>query len=366
MLEGRLIDDVHALAPHVAGWDDLAVVRERPYSAPGWLLPWWEHAAPPDARFRVAVALERDAVVGVAPFFGATRAPGLEWLRPLGRGVSNRTEPLAAPGREAEVSHTLVGALAQARPAVLTLEAIDASSSWPPLLVRAWPGRLRPRVHRVSRSPAPIVRSPEDPRDWLATRSSRFRKHTRRVRRQLESEGAAFRRLSEVSDIQGRLGDLVRLHVARWKGRGGSDVMDTRVERMLMTSAEQLAPRSRLWMWVLEQEDVTISALLFVAAGGGVSYWLGGHDDRWAAHSPGVQTLVVGVEDAFERGAAWVDLGAGEQEYKVRMADDRAMLDYLTVAPRSRSYPAARAILALQEGAQAARRLASNRRSVPT
>ena len=61
----QVFDSVDALEPIVAQWDELAVQFERPYCAPAWILGWWRHAAPDNARMRVVVARDGDRLLGV-------------------------------------------------------------------------------------------------------------------------------------------------------------------------------------------------------------------------------------------------------------------------------------------------------------
>ena len=51
-----------------------------------------------------------------------------------------------------------------------------------------------------------------------------------------------------------------------------------------------------------------------------MAYWLGGFDDDWAEYSPGSQSVLDAVDDALARGDSRIDLGAGEQPYKRRLA----------------------------------------------
>jgi hypothetical protein len=62
--------------------------------------------------------------------------------------------------------------------------------------------------------------------------------------------------------------------------RGGSGVLSRRVERMLEAASVDLVTDLRLRLWTLELSGTTISAQIFLAGGGEVSYWLGGFDEN--------------------------------------------------------------------------------------
>lgn len=225
MLAGHLLDDVAALEPYRDGWDELAVEARQPYCAPGWMLAWWQAAAPKKARLRVALALESDRLVGIAPFYAERRLGGVEWLRLLAAPISSPTAPLARTGREREAARALAQALAGARPTpgVLAFDGVPDSCPLPRLLAEEWPGARRARVHTDQLVPAPTVALDSDTLDtWLAGKSKNFRGQVRRLRRQLDAQGATFVRVGANGDMQAALGDMARLHHGRWEERGGS------------------------------------------------------------------------------------------------------------------------------------------------
>ncbi len=347
MIHAALVEDVDALAPHEEAWDRLAVESARPYCAPAWMLAWWRHAAPPQARLRVVVAHEDGELVGLAPLYGHRRH-GVERLGLLGEGASNRLVPLAAPGRAHDLAPIFAATLAacRPRPAMLAFEGCDAGAHWPALLAGAWPGRVPARLTVLQTIPAPTVDlSSGDHAAWLAAKSKNFRQQMGRARRKLEASGAAFRRVVDPDELVDMLPGFLRLHRQRLEGKGDPSTLSHAVDAMLAPAARELAARGRMWMWTIEAHGELVSAHLFVAAGGEVAYWLGGFDDAYAAHKPGLVVLVAAVEDAFARGARRLDLGAGAQDYKQRLADGHDELLGATVMPRTGRYPATRAQL---------------------
>lgn len=360
MARGELIEEEGRLEELRGAWDELAQTLGRPYAAPGWMLAWWRHAAPAGARLGVAAAWDGDELVGLAPLWRERRA-GVQWLRPLAAPVSHRSEPLAAPGREGDVAPVMAAALAGARPApdAVAFEALPAGSPWPGLLAAEWPGPGRARLEREREVTAPHVTLDGGYDAWLAAKSSNFRSQVRRLRRKLEAQGARFVRITEADDLEPALRDFARLHHARWDPRGGSGALTPEVEAMLAAAVADLSPRGRLSIWAVEVDGRAISSHLFVEAGDEMVYWLGGHDDAWGAHKPGLQTLVAAVEDAFARGVARLDLGPGDQEYKYRLADGESSLEWVTLLAPGRS-PVPRAALAVRHA-----RIAGARRLTP-
>lgn len=328
-----------------AAWDELATDAAAPFCAPAWMLAWWRRAAPSGAAVLVAVVHAGERLIGVVPLF-AVRAAGPRRWSFLGAGTSFRTEPLALAGAERDVACASAHALdeAGARPSVVRFRGVPSSSPWPAAFRDAWAPR-RGTLHADTSRVAPTIdlraRSFDD---WLSSRSHKFRKHLRRARRELERAGAAFAQADGTDAVGRAITELARLHHARFAARGGSSVMTPRVERMLHDVAAEL-PASRFRVWTIEIGDRVVSAHLFVAAGGEVSYWLGGFDDGWAGHSPGMVTVLAAVEDAWRRGDARIDLGGGAQDYKARFADGEERLDWTDVVSPGPWSLAARALL---------------------
>ena len=69
MLTSEMVTARNALEPLSAEWDALAVACDRPQMAPGFVLSWWRHVAPSDARPRLVAVRDGDLLVGVAPFY---------------------------------------------------------------------------------------------------------------------------------------------------------------------------------------------------------------------------------------------------------------------------------------------------------
>jgi CelD/BcsL family acetyltransferase involved in cellulose biosynthesis len=336
-VRGELIGDVARLEQLRSAWDELAVEAASPYSAPGWLLAWWRHAAPPGSRLHAVAAHDGAKLAGLAPFFSTGRE-----LRLLGARTSFGVQPLSRAGCADEVAAVVAEALRATGVELVRLEGVPAPARWPARLADAWPG-ARPWRHVGGTTTAPRVgvhgRTFEE---WLATLNPKFRKNSRRLARRLEEQGAIYRLATDPEEIERDVRSFIALHHARWAARGGSAVVDDGVARMLQEAARELAPARRIRLWSLDVDGRTIAGELFVAGGGRVSSWLGGFDDAWAAFEPSKQLILKELEHAFARNDTAVDLGPGEQEFKARFADGRELLEWSVLVPRGRHYRATR------------------------
>ena len=340
MLRARLVDKAGDLEPFRAEWDALAVAEGRPFCAPGWLLPWLRHAAPPDAALRAIVVEDDGRLAGVAPFIAVRGPGGVTTYRLLGAGASHRVEPVAANGRGPEVAALVAEALAKASPApgVVTFDALPSGSHWPGLVRDAW-ARRRPWLGVEREEPAPTLNlEGRTYEDVLAGKSAHFRKRVRQASRRIEEQGGRFALAEGIDSAATALSAFVALHEARWRARGGSGVVAGGVATMLADVARELPAPARLQVWTLEAKEGPVAAEVLLAAGGEVASWLGGFDERWAAVQPSIQLLLAAVERACREGDRRLDLGPGAQPFKYRLADGDELLRWSLLVPRGPGY----------------------------
>lgn len=340
----QLFTDAAQLSGVLSQWDALAVANRRPFCAPGWMLAWWASAAPKDASLRVVVVKKDDEVIGIAPMYVQCDRLRVKRFRFLSSPAALRTEPLAIAGSEAKVAALVASALSEAGAAsgAIFFDGVSASSPWPDLFASHLSNAGSGWAHTYMRMPAPAVQITHASGDeWLASKSKNFREQTRRKRRKLEKEGAIFR-MSTPETISSDLAALARLHHSRWVERGGSGVLTSEVETMLRLAAENLLASERFRLWVIDMNGAIVSAHLFLAAGGELSYWLGGFDDGWAAQQPALQVLVAALQDSIDRGEERLDLGGGAQSYKYRLSDSEEAVHWTTVIPTGRGHRLAR------------------------
>lgn len=336
-----VVEDAGALERWRPSWDRLAVASRRPFCTPGWMLAWWRNVAPRGASLRTVVVTEGQELVGIAPWFVERAYGGVLRARMLASSSSFRTEPLAVPGREAEVGAQVMAALARCDPPpmVVLLEAVPAGSPWLEAFAQAWRGRAHPwRFHDKSVGAPRLSLEGRTYQDWLDSKSPHFRQHMRRARRQLEDRGATVRLVGEPEELPAAIAELGRLHRKRWERRAGPNQFDERMERMLLDVGRDLLSEGRFRLVRIDVAGRSVSSHLFLAAGGEVSYWLGGFDEAWAAHSPSLVAILAAIEHAWAQGDSGFDLGVGEQPYKYRFADEEESLRWWTLVPRVPGY----------------------------
>jgi CelD/BcsL family acetyltransferase involved in cellulose biosynthesis len=342
-MQATVAEDLESLAPHIGAWDALAVQNGRPFCAPAWMLSWWREARSADARLRVVLVFDQDELAGVGPFFAQVGRLRLVEIRLLAAGFCHRIGPLAAPGRE----HLVAGAMAQAlaemspRPASVVFEGIDRADPWPELIAARWPSRRAPRLRSDLAMQAPAIELGAAYERWLDRRERKFRKEARRTQRRMQEHGIEGR----VSADEAAIDELLRLHHARWDGRGGSNVGED-ARRVIVAAARAFGDGDRLKVALLEGQDGAVAAELVLQAGGVAAFWGGGFDPAWASFAPGTQAVLLALRHLAEQGAQLADLGGGAHQYKQRLADADRPLLWQTLFPRGWRYPLIRARLA--------------------
>ncbi len=332
------------MAPHTAAWDALAVKANRPFCAPGWMLAWWQEARTGDARLRVVLVFAGPELVAVAPFF-AQVAYGLVELRLLAAGFSHRIGILADDDRVAldTAARALAQTLAEGKPraASLVFEGIDSADPWPDLIAEHWPGGKRPHRRTDATMDAPMIDLDASYDTWMERRERRFRKEARRTGRRMEEEQVRCRVLSD----RGAIEPLLNLHQARWEGRGGSNVQRTACAT-LERAADDLGPRGRMWVALLECPSGPVAAELIVRAGDTAVFWGGGFDPGWARMAPGTQAMLFALRHLADEGVRVADLGGGAHDYKRRLSDRDTAIVWRTLFPTGVRHPLIRLRLA--------------------
>jgi CelD/BcsL family acetyltransferase involved in cellulose biosynthesis len=337
-----VVEDVDSLEPHLPAWDALAERLGKPFCAPGWLLAWWHESRTGDARLRVVLVFEGSELVAVGPFF-AQVAFGLVELRLLAAGFCHRIGILAGGGDPRETAQALANGLASIRPrlASIVFEGVDYEDPWPRLVAESWPARRRPRQRTDATMVAPVIDLDGSFDEWMERRERRFRKEARRTARRMEEEGVRDR----VSTDSAAIDALLRLHRARWEGRGGSSIGET-ARPMLERAMDELGPDGRLLVALLEASSGPVAAELLVRAGNTAVFWAGGFDPTWARNAPGTQAMLLALRHLAQKGVRMADLGGGASDYKQRLADRDTRIAWRTLFPRGVRYPLIRLRLA--------------------
>lgn len=319
----------------IDAWDRLAVELARPYCAPGWMLGWAGGACG-EAEVRIGVVREDGRVIGVFPLAGRSRARGSgARYELLGSRIGYRIEPLAARGKREAVATAGAELLASLAPAlgVLSLDGIDPEPGWCAALGGAFPGGARIERDATLYAPALELGAAATYEEWLHSRGRHFRKRAAADRRRFLRQGR-LEIAATAAELERAVDAFVSLHLARWRGRGESNLDFPSMGARLRAAAARLGP-DRLRASLALVGDEIVSVDLFVHAGGVAASWNGGWLDSHRGLRPGWQTLSGGIEDAIERGVPEIDLGPGAHPWKERLATRDGTVVTERLLPRS-------------------------------
>ncbi len=352
MTEVELIrepEQARALGPE---WDRLAVANGRPQMAPAWVLAWWEHLASPATTGRIVAVREGGELIGLVPFFvdATERRYRIDYHLP-GLILAAGATPLARAGREWDVAAAAAGVLGHADPApdVIALEGAPLASAWGVAFRENWPGPARPahRVYRVMSAPEVTLRH-ESFDGWMASRSANFRSQMRRGRRRFTAAGGSYR-VSTRETLAQDIASFQTLHAKRWQDREESTLVGigAGLARMLEQAGLELIDTGRFELRLLEIDGSPIGAQIFLFAGESVIYINGGWDPDHAELIPSQLGILGLIEDTIvERRASVLDLGLGEQRYKLRFADGNEPVAWNVLMPPRYRLPLTRARMA--------------------
>jgi CelD/BcsL family acetyltransferase involved in cellulose biosynthesis len=344
-LRSSIAEDPAELESLWREWDALAVAESQPFAAPAWAMAWWRHLRPADARLRIILVHEGEALVGVLPLFSS----GRRWMQ-LAHNLPG-AEPLARRGAEEGVAAQAAERLAAVdpRPATIELELRRRSPNWAALLADAWPHGRGPTTRVTREEPIPRVEIDAGYDAWFDSRSSKFRGEARNKRNRVQKAGGSFR-YATAETLERDVEAFLALHRSRQAGQGGTNLTDDGIARMLVEAGGDLLDEGRLRLLCLDLDAETIAVRVLVRAGDEVGMWNSGFDEAHSKLSPSVQSMLRAIADAADgRDHLGVSLGPGGQSYKYRLANaDDALVTQVLLIP-GRGYAAARLRLAAQQ-----------------
>lgn len=281
----------------VARWRALSAraVEPNPFGAPDMALAAARHL-PGGEQDRLLAVHDGDAMVLALPvrrFAGYRRVP-VTTVRAWGHAHAFLDTPLVAPGDLEQAWSAALGALAGSGAGWLSFERLPGDGPVRTALAAAAPGAA---LHVVAASSRPIARRrPGTSGDDRL--SAQRRKKLRQARRRLEAQlGAPLSARDRAADRAPAIDRFLALERTGWKGRAGTALACAEGEAETVRAA--LAGARDVQLWELGADDgPPVAALCAIVAGGVAFHLKTAYDERFAAHSPGLQ-LEVAVLDAL-------------------------------------------------------------------
>jgi CelD/BcsL family acetyltransferase involved in cellulose biosynthesis len=304
----EIIRDQDALERMEASWWRLwsQSAAATPFQSPAWLLPWWRSFAPGDL---AAIAVWRgDELVGLAPLYLEPHVLGPRLL-PVGISLSDYIDILCAPGEEPNVGPAIADA-------ALSLD----WSQWilPDLQAGAMAIRLAlPATYEeqhAAHAACPVLPLIGD--ETLAgSVPARRRRQLRRAHKAARQRGPVAIAQAQ-TDPETFLNELIRLHGARWAGRGDGVLADSAAVKFHRAALPRLVAKGLARCWTIKIGDAIVGAYYGFHHGSRAYAYLGGFDPAYAEESPGAILIGNAITESIREGAREFDFLRGRESYK--------------------------------------------------
>jgi dTDP-4-amino-4,6-dideoxygalactose transaminase/CelD/BcsL family acetyltransferase involved in cellulose biosynthesis len=289
-------------------WNELAKASQNVFATWEWNSTWWSHFGAERALFATSCRSTAGELVAVLPLHLATTSP-LRIVRFVGYGPADQLGPVCEPVQRPLVARALRRALAETpwRWDVFFGEQLWAEEGWSAFLG----GKL------MQRTRSPVLRFRGGWADFLALKSSHFRKRMRWQERRLEREHELrYRRAEDPARLDADLDTLFALHAARWPD-GSSFAAEESFHRDFAARALE---RGWLRLWFLEIDGRPVAAWYGFRFSGIEWHYQTGRDPAWREASVGLLLVAHTVRQALEEGVHEYRFLRGDEPYKYRLA----------------------------------------------
>lgn len=294
--------------PPAEQWDALAERASNVFGTRAWSETWWQHYGAGGEPLLVQGGHGPTAFL--VPLYVAGGL--VRRVRLVGHGPADQLGPLCEPAGRSGAAAAVRAALRDRSLRWHVLVAHDVSET------EQWDQWLGATVVRRTGSPA-IRLGTTVWDDFLAGRSKNFREQVRRRERKLRKAFAVELRMSTADTLTADLGDLFRLHAARW---GDDAPFASGTERRFHEDfARRALEDGRLRLWVLTLDGRPAAALYGFRFAGVEYFHQSGRDPAVEEHSVGSVLLTHSIREAAQDGMHEYRLLRGDEAYKSRVAD---------------------------------------------
>lgn len=319
-MRSEIVRGVAALSALAPDWWRLfrAARLASPFQSPAWLLPCCRHLG----RGEPLGVLVRDRaeLVGLASFSMADEG-GRRVLRPLGSGVTDICDGLAAPGCEPAVAASVLDELA-----------VDTGwdrcvwNGLPPTSPFAQAVQERRQASR-SEEIAPVLAIPSGACGLDAAIPPSMMENLQACRKRADRMGGILVQVPSPAESDRFLDCLFALHAARWRSSGEEGVLTHAAVQAFHREALPALMEQGLARVHLVAIGGRLAATHYgFAAGRRHFYYIGGFDPELRAAGPGHLAVAHAVERAIIERAQSFHFLRGDEPYKRRWGAEPAPL----------------------------------------
>jgi CelD/BcsL family acetyltransferase involved in cellulose biosynthesis len=304
-------------------WTRLAATGGDVFATWEWATTWWDHFGAGRQLDLAGCYDEESRLAGILPLYTSSVGP-FSVTRLIGYPVGSRSHLICAPADRAAIAGGLVAALRHRNSDLFIGEGLPADEGWD--------RHIEGAVVASVPSPTLSLESYSAWNDYLASRSSSFRKMLRHEERALQRDhGLAFRRTTSFDELECDLDTFIALHFDRWAT--GSNLL--RGSRIAFHRAFARVALERGWLrlWFLELDDKPVAAWYGFRFGGVDTYYQAGRASAPLHRGRSLGTVLIAhtIREALADGITEYRFGPGGGAYKYRFTDDDPGLQTLVL-----------------------------------
>lgn len=272
-----------------------------PFLSPSWLKPWWSVFG--TGRPVVATLHNGNGLAGVLPLY---RLDGK--LLPIGVGISDYFDVLLAPSAPPDAAQKLLyAALAAAGTDRCDLPELPEGSR-----LRDVPPPPAWQADRWGGPPCPAL-----PLKPVPAIPKGMRRDLRQARNRAERAGGWHIERADAASFPALLDALVRLHGARWQGRGEAGALaDPAVLAFHRVAGPELLAAGLLRLEAVRVHDRITAVIYALLSRDRIHFYLSAFDPGSGFESPGTILLGHMIETAAHEGRREADFLRGDERYK--------------------------------------------------
>lgn len=304
-----------------AGWaDDWQQLADESGSAstchPWWALTWLRHHAA--CKPFVVAASENDHLLALAPLH-ERRAGPVRVSRFIGHGLGAVGEILTAAD-DPRGAAAIAEWLARDGRRITQLTNLKVGAGGHQELRTAY----GPTCEISGGDRCPTIVVPDDLDTMLAVRSKRLRKNLRRGRRRLAEQHSAYEMetVTDLDRLHEVLPEVMVIYDASEAEKPRHHLLRGPEETFTQDLLETAATAGRLRLYLARVDGRPVSFDVGFTGRGRLELWLGRFDPSDAALSPGHLSLEHILRTDEARSLGTVDLGLGDDDYKLLWTDD--------------------------------------------
>jgi CelD/BcsL family acetyltransferase involved in cellulose biosynthesis len=303
-------------------WTELAEECDNVFWTWEWQSLWWQHFG--KGRLLMARALRSGdgRLIAILPLYIANKSP-LRIIRFIGHGHGDNLGPICRAADSDLIADALRHMLASHQFDLLLGDHVAAKARWAVGL----------GTKMLRRTGYPVLRfGVESWEEFLASRSSNFRKQARRRERQLSLQHeVSFRLCEDAERLQSDLDELYRLHTQRF-GKHQDCWFCGANEQFHREFSARALEKGWLRLWILELDGKPAVAWYGFRFQGIEFSYQSGRDPAWNHASLGFIIEVHAIRQALEGGMREYRFLEGPEDYKYRFANADPGLETIGVA----------------------------------